>query len=85
MGSPAMRVFAIHDAEGTIWQLVTSPTDLSPPVLTTAPGLSMTEVEIPEGVDVADDAEGDTGRTELIENYRVEVTPQKATLARLNR
>jgi hypothetical protein len=74
-----MRIFAIHDAAGVISEVITCPEDAPVPVLTTQPGLSMTEIEVPGGV--ADtELESSQGLTELTENYRVEVVTGKSPL-----
>jgi hypothetical protein len=92
-----MRVFAIHDDKtGYISEIVTCPED-SPitPVLTTQPGLAMTEVELPASAgvdlevpeDMAPEAMTPEARsqyfetiTRLVEGYRVQVGPRRAPL-----
>jgi hypothetical protein len=75
-----MRVFAIHDALGNISEVVTSPEDAPRPVLTTRPGLTMTEIEVPASL--VDDlefpetvAEVPEGVTRLAERFQVQVAP----------
>jgi hypothetical protein len=67
-----VRVFAIHDVQGDISQLVTAPTtDSARPVLVTPAGLTMTEIgDLP--VDAAS-LESQEGLAEFAANYVVNV------------
>jgi len=78
-----MRVFAVHDARGDISQLVTCPEHQSQPFLSIAPGFSITEVRLPEGLAITDDDGTGDGLTELMRNYRIELAPQKVALVRV--
>jgi hypothetical protein len=45
-----VRLFAVHDAEGKIYEAILSPSDQPTPVLETGVGLAFTELEPPEGL-----------------------------------
>lgn len=75
-----MRVFAVHDAEGRISQVITCP-DSTPATLMPPPGLTMTEIKLPDDL-VASDLENRGRLSELMENYRVEPASRNATLVR---
>jgi hypothetical protein len=75
-----MRIFAIHDAEGIISEVITCPDDSPVPVLQTQPGFSMTEIEPPKDL-VETEFQSSEGVTKLVESYRVQVAPRKSTLA----
>ena len=66
-----MRLFAVHDNAGTIYEVVMCPPDVPVPVLGTAPGLMFTEIEPPETVSE------DTDLREFGKNHRVDVIPQQ--------
>ncbi len=53
-----MKVFAIHDSAGAISEIVTTPDDGPAAGIVTRAGWSMTEVEVPAGLQIADGAEG---------------------------
>lgn len=73
-----MRLFAVHDVEGRIYEVVTCPADGPVPVLETRPGLVVSEVEPPE--EVTEDAD----LHEFIRNHRVQAAPQqKSSVVRL--
>jgi hypothetical protein len=77
--SKAMTVLAIHDAAGTIFEVVTCPQNAPRPVVATRPGRSMTEINLPRGWDAAD-LQNTARLGELTRSYRIEV-PNKGTLA----
>lgn len=66
-----MRLFALHDAEGAIVEVVMSPTDGPAPVLETAPGVAYTEIEPPEGLTEDSDLQ------EFMKYHRVDVARQQ--------
>jgi hypothetical protein len=79
-----MKVFAIHDAAGTISDIITAP-DHAPPVgMVTRAGLSMTEVHVPAGIKLVEGANGGDVKqlADLIQNYQVIVEPKIAKLKR---
>ncbi|MET4563512.1 hypothetical protein ABIA69_004732 [Lysinibacillus parviboronicapiens] len=74
-----LRIFAIHDVEGNISEVVTCPKSHPRPFLTTDPRFSMTEIEIPTGIDETE-LDSKEGLNKLMESYRVEVVHNKAHL-----
>ena len=74
-----MRLFAVHDATGRIYEAVLCPEDAPTPMLETTPGLTFTEVEPPESLTE------DTDLRDLIKNHRVveATTRQKSSLTQL--
>jgi hypothetical protein len=77
-----MRVFAIHDAAGTISEVISFPEDGPQALMTTQPGFSMTEIDPPAGLGVSDDAQTIEALRRLADDYRVIVAADGATLAR---
>lgn len=78
-----MRVFAIHDAVGVISEIVTAP-DTGPSAgIVPRAGWSMTEVNMPAGIQIADSVEENQEQlADLVQQYRVIVEPRKARLER---
>ena len=72
-----MRLFAVHDSEGTIVEMVMSPADGPAPVLETGPGVAYTEVKPPEGLSE------DTDLRELMKYHRVDVARRQGSPAPL--
>jgi hypothetical protein len=71
-----MRIFAAHDVEGNIHQIVVSPPDAPLATVTTEPGLLMTEIEAPEmmsGLDFSDPERSSQQLSEILQHFRVEV------------
>jgi len=78
-----MKVFAIHDSAGTISEIVTTPDDGPAAGIVTRAGWSMTEVEVPAGLQIADGAEGNVQKlADLVLQYRVICEPRRAKLKR---
>jgi len=78
-----MKVFAIHDAAGAISEIVTTPDDGPTAGIVTRAGWSMTEVEVPEDLQIADGVEGNLQNlAELVLQYRVVLEPIRAKLQR---
>jgi len=78
-----MRVFAIHDAGGTISEIVTAPDDGPVATMVTRPGMSMTEIDVPEDLQLSDDVDKNAkGIAELVQQYRVIVEPGVTKLER---
>ena len=78
-----MKVFAIHDAAGAISEIVTAPDDGPAVGIVTRAGWSMTEVEVPAGLQIADGVEGNVQNlAELVLQYRVILEPRGAKLQR---
>jgi hypothetical protein len=68
-----MRVFATHDAEGTIHHISMGPPDSPPAVVTAEPGLLVTEVAAPEITKLDPSApEGQRELAEILQRFRVE-------------
>jgi hypothetical protein len=79
-----MKVFAIHDAAGTISDIITAP-DRGPAAgMVPRAGLTMTEVHVPAGVKLVKGAnDGDVKQlADLIQNYQVIIEPRMAKLKR---
>jgi hypothetical protein len=77
-----MKLFAVHDAEGTIYEAVMSPDDSPDPVLQTESGLMFTEVDPPK--DVGDDADLEAFLQDFVKSHRVEMSPRpRSRLVRL--
>jgi hypothetical protein len=74
----AMRILAIHDAQGNIYHTVVSPPDSPPVAFAGEPGLSVTEVEAPELGDPMDRQQIE----EVRERWRVEVKPEAKLVRR---
>jgi hypothetical protein len=76
--------FVIHDSTGKISGIATSPPDAPQTSCLLDPGLAMTEVEPPDSAAVDLEAPESSAQvfTEVIENYRVELTAATATLTR---
>jgi hypothetical protein len=77
--SKAMTVLAIHDAAGTIFEVVTCPQNAPKPVVSTRPGRVMTEIELPKGWS-GTDLKNSVRLGELTKSYRIEIS-KKASLA----
>jgi hypothetical protein len=72
----AMRIFAAHDAEGNILQIVVSPPDAPLATVTTEPGLLMTEIEVPatmSRLDLSDPERSSQQFSEILQHFKVEV------------
>lgn len=75
-----MRLFAIHDAEGNILEVFTSPGNSSVPRPQGRPDLAITEVTIPEDLPRGD-ADLDNYLRELPKAFRLTLkSPQPAEL-----
>jgi hypothetical protein len=74
------RVIAIHDAAGNIGTLVVSPADARRVGVDLKPWQYMHEVEVPDLVLEADDAQIHARLNEVIENFRVEVDTEVADM-----
>jgi hypothetical protein len=76
-----MRLFAVHDSEGRISEVVMSPAEAPAPVLETTPGLTFTEIEPPEGLTIGEENLRDFAKT-----HRVAATTQrqKSSVLRLD-
>jgi hypothetical protein len=78
-----MRIFAAHDAEGNIHQIVVSPPNAPLPTVTTEPGLLMTEIQVPatmSQLDLSDPERSSQQLSEVFQNlrhFRVEVAAAK--------
>jgi hypothetical protein len=78
-----MRIFAAHDAAGNIHEVVLSPANAPPAMVTTETGLLVTEVEAPEGTSGLDLSDPDRSRRQLdklsqqLQESRVEVGKAK--------
>jgi hypothetical protein len=78
-----MRILAAHDAAGNIHEVVLSPADAPRVTVTTETGLSLTEVEAPEGISKLDLSNPDRSRRQLeklsrqLQEFRVEVGKAK--------
>jgi hypothetical protein len=74
-----MRFFAVHDTRGNIARIVGCPDD-APPTFpaSMAPGQAIAEVELPEGVAVAEDRDILADLVDLAENYRLDTRPGPA-------
>jgi hypothetical protein len=74
-----MRIFAAHDTEGNIHQIVVSPPNAPLPTVTTEPGLLMTEIQAPatmSQLDLSDPERSSQQLSEVFQNlrhFRVEV------------
>ena len=74
-----MRIFAAHDSEGNIHQVVLSPPDAPLATVTTEPGLLVTEIEAPEvmsGLDLSDPERSSQQLSDVLQqlrHFRVEV------------
>jgi hypothetical protein len=74
-----MRIFAAHDAEGNIHEVVVSPPDAPPATVMTEPGLLISEIEAPEmmsGLDLNDPECSSQQLSEVLQHlrhFRVEV------------
>jgi hypothetical protein len=80
-----MRLIAIHDADGRIFTLVTSPPDSPPCAPAFVPGQIATEID-PGGVDISADAGKLPDRLrEIAEQYRVERGSPSGASGRLTR
>jgi len=69
-----MRILARHDVQGNVHEIVVSPADSPPVVVTTEIGLLATYVEAPEeftGLDL-NDPESLQRLTEVLDQFRVE-------------
>lgn len=75
-----MRVIAIHDTAGKISTLVVSPADARRAGIDLEPWQYMHEVEVPDLVLDADDAQTHARLNEIIENFRVEVDTEIAQM-----
>lgn len=76
-----MRVFAIHDAAGTILSIVTAPDDSPTVALRTDAGQTMTEIQVPLELLAGKDDEANVGiLVERLQNYRVVIEEKRATL-----
>jgi hypothetical protein len=77
-----MRLFAIHDSDGNILEVVTSPGNSPPPRLQITAELACTEIAIPDDLP-EEDADLDNYLRELPNAFRVAPTyPQPAQLMR---
>jgi len=76
-----MRIFAVHDVEGNIHQIVVSPPDAPVATITTELGLMITEIEVPDGVDLVDPERSGQQLSEVLQHFQVEVGA-KAKLTR---
>jgi hypothetical protein len=70
-----MKVRVIHDRDGAIAGLITFSPDAPPPSVTLEPGLTLTEVEVPEGVLDLDPSRPESEQQigEALQELRVEV------------
>jgi hypothetical protein len=68
-----MRIFAVHDVEGNIHQIVVSPPDAPVATITTELGLMITEIEVPDGVDLVDPERSGQQLSEVLQHFQVEV------------
>jgi hypothetical protein len=74
-----MRIFAAHDAEGNIHQIVVCPPNAPLATVATEPGLLMTEIEAPatmSGLDLSDPERSSQQLSEVLrdlQHFRVEV------------
>jgi hypothetical protein len=78
-----MRVFAVHDAGGTVSEIVTAPNDGPVATMVTRPGMSMTAIDLPEHLHLSDHVDKNAKViAELIQQYRVIVEPRVTKLVR---
>ncbi len=68
-----MRLFAVHDSEGTILQVVASPDGIEGPTLETPPGLYYAEVDPAEQIPEDDDGL-DEFLPRFMASYKVDTT-----------
>jgi hypothetical protein len=69
-----MKARVIHDSDGTIAGLITFSPDAPPPSITLEPGLTLTEVEVPEGALDLSRRQTEQQIGEALQELRVEVT-----------
>ena len=79
-----MRILAAHDAKGNIHHVVVCPTDAPVATVTTEAGLLITEIEVPDGLDLSDPERSSHRLSEVLKDFQVEVRA-KVKLVRKNR
>ena len=80
-----MRLIAIHDVDGTIFTLVTSPPDAPPGAPVLVPGQIATDIDT-AGLDISvNPAKLPDRLREIAEQYRVEGGAQRGAAGRLTR
>lgn len=77
-----VRVIAIHDTAGNISTLVVSPADARRAGVDLEPWQYMHEVDVPDLVLDADDAQIHARLNEVIANFRVEVDTEVADMSK---
>jgi len=78
-----MRVFAIHDAGGTVSAILTAPDDGPVATMVARPGMTTTEIEVPKHLHLSDHVDKNTEVIdELVQQYRVIVERRVAKLER---
>ena len=74
-----MRVFVVHDSAGNISEVITFPDDAAPPMVGTALGFSMSEIDAPSDVP-AEELQSPEGVAKFVEKYRIQAAEGKGAL-----